>query len=141
MPAVKKRRFTINPEKFFYIYDTRGDWHGTVLQGAIWDGRGEYIGFILDEIDNNEEKYAVYTAGGEWIGHLIQDGRIIRKRTYNRRPLLSMNERPAKPPKPQLPPKAPLAPLPGDIGFSLLDVLDWEPETFKQLSDLRPDLE
>lgn len=141
MAAVKKRRFTIQPEKPFFVFDTNGDWYGTIIDMNIWDPRGEFVGFIREEIDNNEEKYAVYTSGGEWIGHLIIDGRIVRKRTYNRRPLLSSAERPQKPQKPKLPPKAPLAPLPGDIGFSLVDVLDWNPETFKEMSDLRPDLE
>jgi len=134
--ADKKRRFTIDPTKYFYVYDTRGDWHATVLDNIIWDSRGDYIGFIRDDGEN----YDVYTAVGEWIGNLIQDGRIVRKRNYDKRPLLK--DKPEKPAKPEkLPARAPLPPMTADLGFTLVDVLDWDPEIFKRLSDLVPDKE
>lgn len=137
MTPTKKRRFTIDPTKFFYVYDTRGDWHATILNNNIWDTRGDYIGFIRDE---DGEGYEVFTTVGEWIGYLIQDGRIVRKRTAEKRPLLK--EKVEKPPKPEkLPARAPLPPMTADLGFTLLDVLDWDPEIFKRLSDLVPDKE
>ncbi|HVU11291.1 MAG TPA: hypothetical protein VHD90_08435 [Phototrophicaceae bacterium] len=125
------RRFTINPEKPFFIFDTAGEWHATALGWSIFDGRGDYIGFIRNEA------YDVYTTSGEWIGNIIADGRIIRNRNVDRPPLLK--KLPPKPPKPKLPSRAPLAPLPGDLGFSKLDVLEWDPEIFKRVSDLIPD--
>ncbi len=125
------RRFTIDPNKPFFIFDTAGDWHATVLGWYIFDARGDYIGFIRNE------GFDVYTTSGEWIGNIINDGRIIRNRNADRPPLLK--QLPAKPPKPKLPPRAPLAPQTGDLGFSKIDVLEWDPEVFKRISDLTPD--
>ncbi len=125
------RRFTIDPAKPFFIFDTAGEWHATALNWYIFDQRGDYIGFIRNE------SYDVYTTSGEWIGSLYADGRIIRNRNVDRPPLLK--QLPAKPPKPKLPARSPLAPLPGDLGFSKLDVLEWDPEIFKRISDLTPD--
>lgn len=130
------RRFTINPDKPFFIYDTPGDWLGVVMNGFIFDPRGDYIGFIKED---KPEVYDVYTSSsGEWIGYLIPDGRIVRKRTADRRPLYK--PLPPKQPKPQnFPGRAPLPPQIADLGFDKIDVLEWDPEVFKRLSDLLPD--
>jgi hypothetical protein len=125
------RKFTIDPNKFFFIFDTAGDWHGTVFNWAIFDLRGDYIGFVRNE------NYDVFTQSGEWIGNLYPDGRIIRNRNVDRPPLLK--NLPPKPAKPKLPPRAPLPPINGDLGYSRMDVLEWDPEVFKKLSDLVPD--
>lgn len=125
------RKFTIDPNKFFFIYDTPGDWHGTVLNWAIFDLRGDYIGFVRNE------NYDVFTQSGEWIGNLYPDGRIIRNRNVDRPPLLKTL--PPKPAKPKLPARAPLPPITGDLGYSKMDVLEWDPDVFKKLSDLVPD--
>ncbi len=125
------RRFTIDPTKPFFIFDTAGEWHATALGWYIFDARGDYVGFIRNE------GYDVYTTSGEWIGNIYKDGRIIRYRSADRPPLLK--KLPPKPPKPKLPPRAPLAPIPGDLGYSKIDVLDWDPEIFKRISDLIPD--
>lgn len=128
------RRVVLDPNKFFYIYDTNGEWHGTVLGGSIFDTRGDYIGFVRGQ-DND-----VYTTSGEWIGNLWHDGRIVRKRSGQRPTLLK--ELPPKPPKPaKLPGNAPLPPQTGELGFDKIDALDWDPEVFKKLSDLTPDAE
>ncbi len=125
------RRFSINPEKPFFIYDTRGEWHATVLNWYIFDGRGDYIGFVRNET------YDVYTTSGEWIGNIFHDGRIVRNKNVDRPPLLK--RLPSKPPRAKLPPRAPLPPMNAELGFSRIDVLDWDPEVFKRLSDLIPD--
>ena len=125
------RRFTIDPNKPFFIYDTRGEWHATVVGWYIFDGRGDYIGFVRNE------SYDVYTSSGEWIGNIIHDGRIVRNKNVDRPPLLK--KLPAKPPKAKLPPRAPLPPMNVELGFSHIDVLEWDPEIFKRLSDLVPD--
>jgi hypothetical protein len=128
------RKFTIDPEKPFFIYDTAGDWQATKFGSALFDTRGEYIGFVRGET------YDVYTASGEWIGALSHDGRIIRKRNAPRLPLVT--DIPPKAPKPtRLPARAPLPPQTGDLGFDKIDVLEWDPEVFKRLSDLTPDKE
>src|SRR5690606_4714606 len=128
------RRVVLDPNKFFFIYDTAGEWHGTVVNGSIFDTRGDYLGFVRGE--NNDG----YTTSGEWIGNLWHDGRIVRKRSGQRPPLLK--ELPPKPPKPaKLPSNAPLPPQTGELGFDKIDALDWDPEVFKKLSDLTPDAE
>lgn len=124
----KKKQFNIDPRKPFFIYDTRGDWHATLLNGCLWDSRGEYLGFVRGE------DHDVYTAHGEWIGNLSVDGRIVRKRVHQSQPLLKIRR--LRPPKPQnLPPRAPLPPLTGDLGYHLIDVLDWDPDIFKNVPD------
>jgi hypothetical protein len=126
------RKFTIDPNKPFFVFDTAGDWHATILNGCIFDLRGDYIGFIRNE------NHDVYTQVGEWVGNLYPDGRIIRQRNIDRPPLLK-NVPPKPTAKPKLPASAPLAPLPGDLGYSKIDVMEWDPEVFKRLSDLVPD--
>ena len=90
------------------------------------------IGFVRGET------YDVYTASGEWIGNLFHDGRIIRKRNASRPPLVK--DPPPKQPKPaKFPARAPLPPQNGELGFDKIDVLEWDPDVFKRLSDLTPD--
>jgi hypothetical protein len=126
------RPFKIDPEKPFFIFDTAGDWQATRMGDFLFDSRGDYIGFVRGE------RHDVYTTDGEWVGNLYPDGRIIRKRNYDRPPLLPSV--PAKPAKPRnLPGRAPLPPMTGDLGFDKVDVLDWDPDVFKRLSDLRKD--
>lgn len=125
------RRFTIDPAKPFFIYDTGGEWHATVFEWNIFDGRGDYIGFIRNE------SYDVYTTSGEWIGNVVADGRIVRNKNVDRPPLLK--KLPPKPPKPKLPARAPLPPMTAELGFSKIDVLEWDPEVFKRISDLVAD--
>lgn len=128
------RRLTIDPNKPWFVFDTAGDWHATKLGNYLFDPRGEYIGFVMGE------NYDVYTASGEWIGQLYHDGRIIRKRSAARQPLLKTL--PPKPTKPEkLPARAPLPPQTGELGFDKIDVLEWDPEIFKRLSDFTPDAE
>ncbi len=127
------RRFVIDPNKPFFVFDSPGDWQATKLGPYLFDPRGEYIGFVLEDI------YDVYTSSGEWIGNLVQDGRIVRKRNAPRRPLIPTPPKPKKPEK--LPARAPLPPQTGDLGFDKIDVLEWDPDVFKRLSDLTPDSE
>lgn len=127
------RRFIIDPNKPFFIYDTSGDWHATLINGCLWDARGDYIGFVRGE------NYDVFTSFGEWIGNLSRDGRIVRKRVPPRQPLLKVRR--LRPPKPSnLPPRAPLPPMVADLGHHLIDVLDWDPDVFKTVPDQKSDL-
>jgi hypothetical protein len=121
-----------SPHKPVFIYDTRGDWHATRIGDFIYSTRGEYVAYV----ENGE----VYKSDGEWIGHLSRDGRILRKRSEHRRELHP--NPPLKPPKPEkLPPRAPLPPMMAELDFSTMDVLDEDPEIFKRISDLRPDMD
>lgn len=121
-----------DPNKPKFIYDTRGEWLITKIGDFLWDTRGDYLGYVEDG--------EVYKRDGEWVGHLSKDGRILRKRT-ERRHEFHPNP-PARPQKPdRLPARAPLPPLMAELDFSTVDVLEEEPETFKRVSDLRPDMD
>ncbi len=126
------RKFAIDPAKPFFIYNTAGDWLATKIGIYLFDTRGDYIGYVLNDTHD------VYTTSGEWIGNLYPDGRIVRKRTAGRQPL--MKQLPPKPGKPEkLPTRAPLQPIPADLGYDKIDVLEWDEDVFKRLSDLIPD--
>jgi hypothetical protein len=128
------RSLRIDPAKPFFIYDSYGDWMATILNGTIFDSRGEYVGFIRGE------QHDVYTASGEWIGNILHDGRIVRRRSAPRQPLLKdLPPRPAKPGN--LPARAPLPGQTADLGYDRIDVLEEDPDVFKRLSDLTPDVD
>jgi hypothetical protein len=121
-----------DPNKPVFVYDTRGDWYATKVGDYLYNVRGDYIGFFEDD--------EVFKRDGEWLGRLSRDGRILRKRTARRRDLHP--NPPQKPPKPdKLPPRAPLPPMMAELDFSTIDVLDEDPDIFKRISDLRPDLD
>lgn len=133
MMASSRRKLPIKPNEPFFIFDTHGEWHATLLNNCLWNARGEYIGFVRGT------DFAVYTAYGEWIGNLTADGRVVRKRANNRQPILKIRK--LCPRKPQnLPPRAPLPPLTGDLGYQFIDVLEWDPEVFDNVPDLKDDL-
>jgi len=113
------------------IWNTYGDWLASEYQGYIWDLRGDWIGWV----DENRD---VYKLDGEWLGVLSKDGRVIRKRTDKRRDLAKV---PPRPERPELPVRAPLPPPFSELTFSQIDVLEEDPQAFKRLSDLRPDME
>lgn len=131
--ATTSGSFTVNPNEPFFIFDTHGEWHATLLNNCVWDARGDYIGFVRGP------NHDVYTAFGEWIGNLSKDGRIVRRRVKDRQMVLKVRKLP--PPRPKnLPPRAPLPPLSGDLGYHYIDVLEWDPDAFKNVPDLKQDL-
>jgi hypothetical protein len=131
--ATASGNFIINPTEPFFIFDTHGEWHATLINNCIWDARGEYVGFVRGR------NYDVFTAYGEWIGNLKQDGRIVRRRVTDQQIVLKIRK--LAPPKPKnLPPRAPLPPMTGDLGYHYIDVLEWDPHAFKNVPDLKRDL-
>jgi hypothetical protein len=127
------RPFKIDPEKPFFIFDTRGDAHGVVIGEYLYDMRGDYIGYQRNDIHD------VYTGAGEWVGNIIEDGRIVRKRNFERPPL--DETKPKKQPTIRVTARVPLPPQTSDLGFNMLDVMEWDDEVFKRLSDLTPDMD
>ncbi len=121
------------PEKPEFIYNTHGDWQATRVEQYIYDGRGEYIGFV--------EGRTVYTRDGEWAGELSKDGRILRKRAGAKRPL--NKNLPPKPllKKSDLPGRSPLPQQMAELGYDTIDVMEEDPEVFKRLSDRRADMD
>ena len=121
-------------QKPVFIYTTVGDWMATLVGVHIFDTRGEYVGYI----DGAER--SVYTRDGEWIGELSKDGRILRKRAAQRRPLQATPlAKPATKPS-NLPARAPLPPQMAELRYDTVDVLEEEEDIFKRLSDRRKDL-
>jgi hypothetical protein len=114
-----------------FIWTTAGDWAATRIDNYIWDGSKTWVAW-LDGTD-------VYTTDGEWIGYLSRDSRILRQRASARKPLRT--DIPAKPPKPELPARPPLPPMFMELTFALFDVLEEEPDVFKRISDMRPDMD
>ena len=120
------------PAKPIFLFDTAGDWHGTIIGGFVYDPRGDAIGWV--------ESVAVYTFDGEWVGDVHKDGRILRKRAGKKRPL-----HPTPPQRPKgkpanMPARAPLPPQNAEIGYDSVDVLEEDPEIFKRVSDRRQDM-
>lgn len=126
------RNFVINANKPFFIFDSRGNWHATVLNSSIWDAYGRYVGFVRGP------EHDVYTAKGEWIGQLMADGRIIRRRVYERQPELGLKKlRPRQPGN--LPPNAPMPPSATELRYHYVDVLEWDPDVFSRASKRKSD--
>jgi hypothetical protein len=96
--ANEARNFTIKSDEPFFIFDSHGEWHATLLNNCLWDARSDYIGFVRGA------NYDVYTAFGEWIGNLTQDGRIVRRRVTDRQTVLRVKKLP--PSKPRIRPRA-----------------------------------
>lgn len=115
-----------------YIWNTYGDWIATLVDGHIWDLTQTWVGWVEPNGD-------VYKADGEWVGVLSRDSRILRKRTAARREL--RDNIPPRPEKPDLPGRAPLPPSFAELSFSEIDVMEEDPDTFKRVSDRRPDMD
>jgi hypothetical protein len=125
--------FIVDPTQPFFIFDTRGEWHATLLDNCLWDARGDYVGFV------RPPRYDVYSVYGEWLGNLMPDGRIVRKRILDQQPVLKIRKLP--PPRPRnLPPRAPLPPLTAELGYLFVDVLEWDPDVFKNVPDRKSDM-
>jgi hypothetical protein len=119
------------PEKPQFIWNTAGDWVATRIGIYIWDLSKLWVAWI----DGND----VHTTDGEWIGTLSRDSRILRPRSATRKPLRT--DGPPPPPKVDLPGRPPLPPMFAELTFATMDVLDEDPEVFKRISDMRPDME
>jgi hypothetical protein len=130
---------TDKPIKPIYLYNTAGDWQGTVYGQYIYDPRGDSIGFVQDEGKEGKEK-SVYTFDGEWVGLVSKDGRILRKRANSKRPLHSAPLPKIKGRPQGLPARAPLPPQNAEIGYDTIDVLEEDPDVFKRVSDRRADI-
>lgn len=101
------------------IYSTKGDCKAVFISPNIYNLSGEWIGWVTDE---NE----VFDVDGLYVGWLSEDMRILRKRS-----LIQIRRREAPDPPPRsirAPATMPLPPLMAEIPFSVIDVLDDEPE-------------
>ncbi len=116
------------------IYTTRGDLGAYLVYPSLFNPQGEWIGWVTPERE-------VYSVLGHYVGWLSNDPRILRHRTYDySKPRL---QPPAPPPRIPVPPSIPLPPMMAELPFTIIDVLDSEPEKLSTLDhdELREDMD
>ncbi len=101
------------------IYTSRGEAEAFLAFPYIFNRSGEWTGWATP-------KREVYSVLGYYVGMLTDDARIVRKRSEDdKKPRLKP---PPKPGKLAAPASIPLAPLMQDLPYSLIDILQDEPE-------------
>ena len=116
------------------IYTSRGDLGALMIFPYIYNISGEWIGFITAAKE-------VYSVLGHYVGYLADGPRVLRNRTYSfDKPKI------APPPVPEpirSPATVPLAPLMSEIPYSIVDVLEEEPDRMVTMDagELRQDLD
>jgi hypothetical protein len=116
------------------IYTTKGDLGAFLAYPYLYNPQGDWVGWVTPNKD-------VYSVLGIYIGELTKDPRILRKRAYDfSKPRL-------EPPPPQsrirVPATTPLAPMMSELTYSMIDVLDEEPERLSTVDfdELREDMD
>jgi hypothetical protein len=110
------------------IYRTNGQWMALVHEGNLFDTTGEWIGW-LDGTD-------VYSLDGEYVGFISADGRLLRQRVA---PYHKRRRPPTRRPQCKVPQTVPLPPMFAELSYSVVDVLEEEPDIFALIHELRPD--
>ena len=116
------------------IYTTRGDVGAYLVYPYLYNRTGEWIGWVT-------QKREVYSVLGHYVGWLSDDPRILRKRAQS-----FSNPRvqaPTPPGRIHVPVTVPLPSLMPELSYSVIDVLDEEPERLSTLDsdDLREDMD
>ena len=112
------------------IYCSNGEWTAILVGIYIFDTHGEWIAWL--------DGTHVYTRDGMYAGYLANDGRILRQRVLEGRP---MRPCPPAPAKIKPPSKVPLAPMFAELPWHVVDCFEEDPDIFMRISDLRPDWE
>jgi hypothetical protein len=116
------------------IYTTSGDLGAYLVYPHLFNRLGEWIGFVTPQRE-------VYSVLGHYVGKLTNDPRILRRRSYD------YSKPRQTPPPPQsritVPATVPLAPLMPELPFSMIDVLEDEPERLSTIDfdELREDMD
>jgi len=106
-------------QRIIPIYSSRGEAEAFLVFPYIFNRSSEWIGWATP-------KREVYSVLGNYVGMLTDDARIVRKRSEeDNKPRLKP---PPKPGKIIPPATIPLAPLMQDLPYSLIDVIQDEPE-------------
>ena len=120
--------------KIIPIYTTSGDLGAFLVYPYLYNPLGEWVGYVTSNRD-------VYSVLGHYVGIITSDPRILRKRSYD----FSMPRQNPPPPQPRIsvPATVPLAPLMAEYSFSMIDVLEDEPERLSTLDfdELREDMD
>jgi hypothetical protein len=100
------------------LYNTHGDCAALLISSYIFNRSGEWIGWVASE-------NMVYDVDGIYVGWLSDEMRILRKRS-------NVSEERREPPNPpgriRAPATIPLPPLMPELPYSIIDVLDEQPE-------------
>ncbi len=116
------------------IYTSRGEAEAFLVFPYIFNRNGEWVGWATPQRE-------IYSVLGYYVGTLTNDARIVRKRSEDEmRPRLKP---PPKPGKISTPASIPLAPLMQDLTYSIIDVLQDEPERLHTLDggEFRQDMD
>jgi hypothetical protein len=116
------------------IYTTSGDLGAYLVYPHLFNLLGEWIGYVTPERE-------VYSVLGHYVGTITNDPRILRKRSYD----FSKPRQDPPPPQPRItvPATVPLAPMMAELPFSMIDVLEDEPERLSTVDfdELREDMD
>ena len=116
------------------IYTSRGEAEAFLVFPYIFNRNGEWVGWATPQRE-------IYSVLGYYVGTLTNDARIVRKRSEDEmRPRLKPPPKPGKIPTPA---SIPLAPLMQDLTYSIIDVLQDEPERLHTLDggEFRQDMD
>lgn len=116
------------------VYTTPGDLGAYLFYPYLYNPQGEWIGFVTPERE-------VYSVLGNYVGTFTDDPRILRQRSYD----FSKPRKEPPPPQPRItiPATVPLAPMMAELPFTMIDVLDDEPERLStaDFDELREDMD
>lgn len=121
-------------KKLIPIYTTPGDLGAYLLYPYLYNPQGEWIGYVKP----NREVYSVL---GNYVGVFTDDPRILRRRSYD---FSKPREEPLPRPKRiTVPATVPLAPMMAELPFTMIDVLDDEPERLSTVDfdEMREDMD
>lgn len=116
------------------IYTTRGDLGALMKYPYLFNIGGEWIGFVTEEKE-------VYSVLGNYVGYLADGPRILRKRAYSfDKPRI---DPPARPGRILAPATVPLAPMMSELTYSVIDLLEEEPERLATVDagEMREDMD
>ncbi len=91
----------------------------------------QWLGFVVGR--------QVYDTGGDYLGFLSDDRRLLRKRRSDKQP--ERRTPPPRPERPTLPANMPLAPLMRELPFGIVDVFEEEGDKILFVSETRPDMQ
>ena len=121
-------------KKLIPVYTTSGDLGAYLRYPYLFNILGEWIGFVTP-------KRQVFSVLGHYVGKITNEPRILRKRSYD----FSIPRRNPPPLQPRIavPASVPLAPLMAELSFSMIDVLEDEPERLSTIDfdELREDMD
>lgn len=113
------------------IYQSNGAWVAVYDEGHLWNVDGEWIGFVVGR--------EVFDTGGQYLGFLSDDQRLLRKRSIGDD--VPHIDPPGRPDRPVIPANMPLAPMFRELPYQIIDMFDEYPDRLIFVSETRPDMQ